>query len=353
MDEATFRILDTLSRELGSTISINQLTSKIMQHYGTGYYARTYNKLNDLSKQGLIQLTKAGRSSIASLGFGNYLLLDSLTEIELRKKRQFLMAARMFQILLPDMETRLGDFHSIESISLINPERNLKLNRAELLILLRNSSASLSNDILSMHTIIQDLAETHNIRIDSLMLAIDEFRQLLSSAEINPVRQMLSNQIVFHAPHAFWGQIGAAVRDGLLIKFDARETHPAKIGEKDLVYNLARLGYKEMGTEIGDGENICIESIITSILMKNDARRSEAVPILLAKNTANYILLIFLSQKYGLSDRLSGLLTALHTLKPTKQTALALQMLDALKVKARKANVQAIEEKMRLYHALR
>ncbi len=124
MDAATFRILDTLSREIGSTISIHQLTSRIRQYHGTAYYARTYNKLNDLSKQGLITITKAGRSSIPSLNFASYTLLDLLSEIEMRKKREFLDRSKTLQLLLIDMEAYAHSDSQIESISLINPERN-------------------------------------------------------------------------------------------------------------------------------------------------------------------------------------------------------------------------------------
>lgn len=208
MDEATFRILDTLSRELGRTISIRQLTAKIRQYYGTGYYARTYNKLNELSRQGLITITKAGRSSIPSLDFSSYMLLDLLTEIEMRKKREFLDGFKNLQPLLMDMEALAHNDSQIESISSIDPKHNAKLNRAEILILLHDiDSNNLPDKLISIHSAFRTLQSSRIIRVDSLPLTTNEFRSLLISNAINPLKEMLSNRITFYNPNSFWQNI--------------------------------------------------------------------------------------------------------------------------------------------------
>ena len=60
MDETTFRILDTLSSGLGSPVSINELTKKINERYGTAYYANIYEKAQRLVKRGIIGITRTG-----------------------------------------------------------------------------------------------------------------------------------------------------------------------------------------------------------------------------------------------------------------------------------------------------
>jgi len=87
VDETTFRILDTLSRELGRQISINELTRKIAKQHGSAYYANIYKKLLALNKEGTILIGRIGKSSIISLNFKNYLLIDLLIEMELKKKK--------------------------------------------------------------------------------------------------------------------------------------------------------------------------------------------------------------------------------------------------------------------------
>lgn len=351
MDEATFRILDTLSREIGNTISIRQLTSRIRKHYGTGYYARTYNKLNDLSEQGLITITKAGRSSIPSLNFSNYKLIDPLSEIEIRKKREFLDESKTLQPFLMDMETFAHSNSLVESISIIYPERNARLNRAELLVLIRDSKESNPKQMASVHRMMRDAHSKHNIRADALLLSTEDFAELLVSDEINPLREMLTNKITFHAPQAFWVEVADALAKERRIRLLGTETNPSKIVERDLTFNLNRFGYREIGSKITEGEEICLEYIIASILMKGDARRINAIPMLLSKNAANYNLLTFLSQKYGLSGRLLGLLKVMRKMKPQKQIMVMIDVLGKIGAKEIEADESAIAQNMRSYNA--
>lgn len=163
---------------------------------------------------------------------------------------------------------------------------------------------------------------------------------------------MLANKITFHSPQEFWSNIAGALAAGYRIKLLKQETNPAKIPERDLIFNLARLGYREIGLEIVGGERICIKYIIASIMMKEDARRIDAIPIVLAKSEANCNLLTFLSQKYALSGRLLGLLDTLNRVRSTKETANAIEILETLKTKEIKADHRTIEQKMRLYNAI-
>jgi hypothetical protein len=163
---------------------------------------------------------------------------------------------------------------------------------------------------------------------------------------------MLSNKIAFHAPQAFWAEIAAALSRRYKIRLRNTETNPAKIAEKDLIFNLNRFGYRELGPEITEREKICIEYIITSILMKGDARRINAIPAILSKNKANYNLLTFLSQKYGLSSRLLGLLKAMNKIKPQEKTALAINILEELATKEIKADEESVARNMRSHNAV-
>ncbi len=349
MDETTFRIMDALSRELGNALSINELTKWIEELHGSAYYANIYKAMRNLNNEGIINLTKTGRSSLVSLNFRNYTIIDLLTEMELKRKHEILKKKTELQLLLADIDKQFKDLYHIKSICLINPEMNMKLNRAEFLILLHTSPEETCDGIRKA---IQTPQRTHDMKIDYLMINKDEFLDLLKSEERNPLREMLSDKIVFFNPQAFWMEIIAVLETGIHIRLERRETNPAKISEQDLVYNLTRFGYKETGTQIEQGENICVEYIVTSILMQNDARRIQAIPIILAKNRANYNLLIFLAQKYEQPSRLLGLLKALNRIKPMEEVGEAIRGLEATHVKEIKASVANIREKMRLYHAI-
>lgn len=346
MDETTFRILDTLSRALGKPLSINELTRKMQDLHGTAYYANTYRKLQTLAAQGSITLTKAGRSSLVTLNFRNYYTVDMLTEVEIERKRRFLEKRPDSLLLLSNIDRHLRDLQSIKSMSLINSEKNIKLNRAELLILLRYTG-----EAAKINARIQTLQRMLNLKIDCLTLSTDEFLNLLKSEEKNPLQEMLADEIAFFHPQELWEEIRNALEQSTPIKTSEKMTNPLKIPAQDMSHNLARFGYREIGPKTRRGKDICIEYVITSVLMRNDARRVEAIPVMLAKNSVNYNLLIFLSQKYELSGRLLGLLKILNRIRRTEKTEAALRSLETMDVKEIKADEESIAEKMNLYNA--
>ncbi len=348
MDETTFRILDTLARSLGRLLSINELTRKMQQLHGTAYYANTYRKLQDMSKHGIITLIKAGKSSLVSLNFENYLTIDILTEMEIERKLRLLEKRPDALSTLSDIDRQFRNLRFIKSVSMINPEKNLKLNRVELLIIFDHVDIGEAPKISAA---IQAIRRIRNIKIDCLTLASGEFLNILKSEEKNPLQEMLTDEMTIFHPEDLWHEIRDAYEQGIRIKTTEKETNPAKIPEQDLTYNLSRFGYREIGAEPKRGDNICIEYVVTAILMKNDARRITAIPLILAKNKTNYNLLTFLSQKYELSGRLLGLLKVLNKTRHINEIQEAIGSLEAMNVKEIKADEKGIREKMRLYNA--
>lgn len=351
MDEMTVRVMDILARELGHPLSIRELTKKIQESYGTAYYANTYRKLRNLLAHDAITIERAGKSSIVALNFSNYFITDMLAEMELVRKRNLLGKRPRLLMLLADTERHYEDSGFTRSMSLVDPERNMRLNRIELLAILPNLRASqdFRDCTLEMHDKIRTLESKHNIRIDALMQPKNEFLALLGSSDVNPIKEMLSNKVTFFHPQTFWTDMRDAFERGIHVRTRESALKPARLAEHDLIYNLARFGYKEIGTRIGEGEDICAEYIVASLLLKDEARRINAVPIILAKNKVYYSLLVFLSQKYGVADRLLGVLKALNRIKPTKKVKLATETLEALGVAEKKANERTMREKMALY----
>jgi hypothetical protein len=146
--------------------------------------------------------------------------------------------------------------------------------------------------------------------------------------------------------------IKVAAERNIPVRAEEKEISPAKISEQDLVYNLARFGYKEMGTQMpAHRRDICIEYIATALIAQGDARRIEAVPVILAKNSVNFDILFFLSQKYRLSERMLGLLKILQEAVPRKDSEAVIKAMEAMKIKEIPADRESILEKMRLYNA--
>ena len=355
MDEATYKILDILSRRLGIPMSINEITKNIDEIHEGAYYANTHKKIKELDREEILTLTKAGRSSLVSLNFNNYMIIGMLAEMELRRKHDFLKGKQEMQMLMLETDTYLRSVPLISHILLMYPEKNTRLNKAEMLIHLKESDdkKALEGTKIQIHAMAEILRQTCNVRVDYLALENGVFVDLLRSNECNTVREMLHDKIAILHPQDFWLEVKNVTGKGIKISAISHETSPAKISEEDIVFNLARLGYTEIGSKVRQGKPFCIEYVISSIMFHNDARRIDAVPVIIAKNPKiSYDLLLFLARKCGFGGRMLGILRTLRDLAAheMKTADEPIRLLEAMRTKEVKADAKSIKEKLRLYN---
>jgi hypothetical protein len=350
MDTPTLRILETISSNIGDPLSINQLTKQIKETYGSAYYANVYQKLQELKNQGTLTLEQRGRSSNIELNFQNYLLIDTLAEMEIEKKRIFLTNRNELFSLFTEMDKALNCNSEIQSVSAINATKNIKLNKIELFILLREPQ-NYHKAVIEILKEMLKLQNKHNLKINSLIINSQDFLELTTSKEINPIREALSEEIVFYGPQAFWSEIKEIIQK-TEIKTINQQTKPSNLSSLDLTHNLNRFGYKEFGRHISQGKNFCVEYIVTALLLQDDSRLMEAIPIILAKNSFKPNVLAFLSQKYEVSGKLLGLLRILDNIKLAQEITKTTELLETLNTKEIPADTESILQKLRLYNAL-
>jgi hypothetical protein len=350
MDKVTNRILEEITSSIGDSLSINELTNRMKGKYGSAYYANIYEKLQNLKEKGLLNLEPIGRSSNIKLNFENYLLIDTLSDMEIEKKLAFLSNKANLLSFFADMDKALSDKGSIRSISAINPAKNAKLNRIELLLLL-NENQDYLDQTIELQKITLDLQRKFNLKINNLTLDTNDFLDLLTSDEINPVREALSQQITLYNPQAFWRQINETAQKSQ-IKTLQSETKPLSIPDSDLNFNLNRFGYSEFGTRIAQGKKFCIEYIATSLLLREEARGLDAVAVILAKNSFSSNLLSFLSQKYEVTPRFLGILNVLQQTNPKSEVENTAKILKAISTQELPADENSIKQKLELYNAL-
>jgi hypothetical protein len=318
--------------------------------YGSAYYANVYEKLQDLKNNGLLTLEPFGRSSSVKLNFANYLLIDTLSDLEIEKKIEFLSNKPNLYSFFAEMDKSLSGEYCIKSISSISPVKNIKSNRIELLLLLHETPEFL-NQAIELHKVALNLHRKFNIKINNLILDANDLFDLLASDEINPVREALSQQIILYNPQAFWSQIKEIAQKNHIRTLHT-ETKPLSIPESDLNFNLNRFGYSEFGTGFVEGKKFCVEYIVISLLLREEARGIDAAAVILAKNSFSSNLLAFLSQKYEASPRLLGILNVLGKINPKPEVENTVKILKAINPQELPADENSIRQKLELYNAL-
>ena len=88
-------------------------------------------------------------------------------------------------------------------------------------------------------------------------------------------------------------------------------------------------------------------------MFHDDARRIDAVPVIIAKNPKiSYDLLLFLARKYGFGGKMLGILRTLRNLvvHGVKRVDEPIRLLEAMRTEEAKADAKSIKEKLRLYN---
>jgi len=290
MNSAKLGVLEILAQNPKGSQSISDIVRALKRSRGRAYYKNVYDTIKSLEEEGVISVKSAGRTSLISLDFGNPETILNLSIIEIEKKRSF----------LKEESDESGIVRSLEAIGglaiLMRPRETLKLNLLEVLYIAEEGYTRMLSEL-------DKLGKKHNCRIIPLILTSKEFKDKLESAESNMIKDALRDCIILSNPESFWRLMeNAAVKDvGMLEKIE-------DIREGELRYNLARFGYTGFGDEKLKGGKISIEGIIIACLLKKDARLTEAVPVLLAKNAVNYRLLLYLATKYGLAGMMGFLM---------------------------------------------
>ena len=211
----------------------------------------------------------------------------------------------------------------------------------------------LLNEAIRLYKSTLRLQDKYNLKIDSLILAEEDFSSLMRSNEINPIREAIAKETTIFGAEAFWSRIREISRQSRSISVIQEETRPSKISESALTANLYGFGYKEFGSTITESNRYCIEYIIIALLLSEDARRIDAVPTILAKNEFRENVLAFLSQKYRTTGKLLGLMKILHKILPSDQIARTISVLQTFGEKEIPGNESSIIRSMELYNAVR
>jgi hypothetical protein len=216
--------------------------------------------------------------------------------------------------------------------------------------MLRETSDYL-NETIGLYKIMLNLQKKHNLKIDNLVLDKHDFFDLLTSEEINPVREVLSEKIAFFSPQAFWREI-KNISERNKIRTITSDTKPLNISGSDFLFNLDRFGYREFGDRFAQGKKYCIEYIITKILLEDDLRKMDAIAVILAKNDFKSNLLAFLSQKYQTTARLLGILKILQQIKAKPEIENTIHILQVFNQEELPVDAASIKQKLELYNAL-
>ncbi len=283
-------ILDLLSSATCGETSINMLSKQLKENGFSGDYKNTYQKIMKFEKDNLLITTQIGKSKTISLNYQNPKTISKLAIMELSKKIDFIEKNQNFSKILLDLQAITSEF-----ILMTNPQKNINLNRIEILILTENPLETLKK--------CNGIEEKYSIRIDCLALKNKDFAKLIKSNN-STIAEMLTNKIILTNQEHFFELAGDILAKNNL---NRRNYSLTDLNEAEIRYNLSKFGYSEFGKELKSKELSFEESIISTLIL-GTARQKTALKNLIIKNEFNPELLAFFAKKYSKQKEIQTLI---------------------------------------------
>ena len=291
------KILSYLSDHLGSGGSILEMTNEINKRYGPAYYSNIYNTTKKLEKAGIIEIRHEGNSRLIKLLMENPISIYRMAEIEIYKAQSLDLAKELLSAI---MEIAITQRYNILSICALGTQKHTKINRLELLVLIKDGRE---------HGILESLLKlesTYNIKIDPVILTLRSFIKIMNSNELDFIKDLILDKNILYNGEGFWELIRQNRFDS---KYKRLAKSPQELTRGELAYNYNRLGFR-LNEEIHPANKISIELTIFSMSINEEIRIKYGAIILLSKNMdkINWNYLYYLYKRYDELGRLKGIL---------------------------------------------
>ena len=297
MNKEETKILRYLSDSMGNGGNILSMSDGIRKKYGPAYYPNIYNTIMRLEKKGILSTIIDGNNRQIRLDMKNPLSIYYISEAENQKT----MGIEIQQGLLNELLDLALDSYILTMCSLKH-EKHIKINRIELLIIIRSheQDGSLISNLLKIESL-------HNTKIDPIILTSNEFSDMLDGDNLNSIKDLITDKSILYNTEGFWGLIRKYKLDGKyqnLIKF------PDELGQSELAYNYNRFGYS-LYEDTKGGKELSLEDTIFLMNQAREIRIRYGAFILLKKNIRkiNLMYLYYIFKRRDQLNVLKGILS--------------------------------------------
>ena len=300
MNNEDRKVLCYLSDRLGSGGSILSMVHGMSKKYGRTYYSNAYNAIIRLERRGVVSIIKEGNNRLVRLALDNPLSIYYISDVESQKASDMDIGSDIVNALL-----ELALEFDIITICILGYKEYIKIGRMEILIVARShdQDEGLAKAISSVESM-------HNFRIDQIVLTPQELHSMLEGSELNRIKDMIGDKIIFYNSEGFWEIVRKYKIDGNYINLGR---FPEELTRPQLAYNYNRFGYA-LYEDTEPGTKIALEDIIFLMSASEEARIRYGAIVLLYKNSnrLNISYLYYLFKRHDELGTLKGMLESLR-----------------------------------------
>jgi len=184
------RIVDFLARNLERIFTINEIAKALMQ-----YYSFVNRVIGRLANEGIIKITKAGKSHLCSLDLNSEKTFALLSLAEIEKKEHLLKENKKLKLILEDFTSMLKEKNSVITIVLFGSyAKNLATDKSDIDVFL------IVKKKFPLEPITKEIYAKYGVEINALALTEKEFKAQ-KGKEI--IREIIKNHYVLYGTEDF------------------------------------------------------------------------------------------------------------------------------------------------------
>jgi len=184
------RIVDFLARNLERIFTINEIAKALIQ-----YYSFVNRVIGRLANEGIIKITKAGKSHLCSLDLNSEKTFALLSLAEIEKKEHLLKENKKLKLILEDFTSMLKEKNSVITIVLFGSyAKNLATDKSDIDVFL------IVKKKFPLEPITKEIYAKYGVEINALALTEKEFKAQ-KGKEI--IREIIKNHYVLYGTEDF------------------------------------------------------------------------------------------------------------------------------------------------------
>ena len=190
-------------------IALGLTISEISRRLDIGYRP-AYNHINEMGKEGIINVLKIGNAKQCKLNLENTKTRHLLQELDIIRKEELYNKNQKFKTILESIISKLTEKYLSEILSIVLFGSYAKGNAnkqsdIDLMFIVddlndKNLRESIERECASIHY-------SHNIKISPLITNIEEFKKMLKEKELNVGKEIREFGISLYGHEIFWRTI--------------------------------------------------------------------------------------------------------------------------------------------------
>jgi|SRR3989344_3468541 len=187
-------------------IALGRTISEISRLLKIGYVP-TYNHINEMEKEGIINVLKIGNAKQCKLNLENTKTKHLLQELDIKKTEELYNKNQKFKAILESLISKLTKKYPSELLSIVlfgSYAKGTANKQSDIDLMFIINDLKDKNLRETIERECASIRYSHNIKISPLMTNIEEFKKMLKEKELNVGKEVREYGISLYGHEIFW-----------------------------------------------------------------------------------------------------------------------------------------------------